>query len=136
MMRLLEGLCIATIALGIWGCDAEQDVDLFEAVEVVPLPVLIGSFKVANQIGTDVHHDILVLIESEPGKYKHKEVDFQINWGKMEDMSTGETLFYIKVIGKSPIPVEQNPAALDLMKFAVDRVHQEIATYSGHRRRA
>jgi hypothetical protein len=136
MIKLLKGLCIATLCLGAWGCETSQDVELFEAVQVVPLPIHIGSFKVANQIGTDVHDDILVLIENEPRKYKRKEVDFQINWGKMEDMSTGETIFFIKVIGKSAVPVEQSPAALDLMKFAVDRVHQEIATYSGHRRRA
>jgi hypothetical protein len=129
MIKLLEGLCIATVLLGAWGCETPQEVDLFEAVKIVPLPDHIGSFKVADQIGTDVHKDILALIENEPQKYTREDVDFQINWGKMEDMSTGESIFYIKVIGKSPVPVEQNPAALDLMQFAIERVHQEIQAH-------
>lgn len=129
----MSGLAVrlaAVVVLSLACACSEQGAPEFsETVEVIALPASIGSFKVAHQIGTDVHHEIVILVENEPEKFDTRKVDYQINWGKMENFDTGETIFYIKIVGKSVKPVEEDPTVRELMQRAIDSVHRKIRDY-------
>ena len=123
---VVHGLLCALLCMVLPACDHFREAEFIDTVEWIPLPPEIGSFKVAHQIATDVHHELYLLMRDNPDRFDARQVGYQVNWGKMEHMEREETIFYVKVVAKSVAPIEDDPAALALMQYAIDSVFDKI----------
>ena len=109
-------------------CGELQEPEFIETTELIPLPPHLSSYKAANQLGSDLHHSLLMLVERNPERFPPNEVDFKVNWGQMRHMETGESLFFIKVVARSVVPIEESQAAQALMHHGINTAFYLIET--------
>ena len=119
---------LALLSLLLGSCSTGSDPVFLETTEVIPLPPELSSYKAANQIGSDVHHALSVLMENDPERFNPREVGFQVNWGQMKNLETEESVFFIKLVGKSTVPIEGSPAAQALMHHGITTVYRILET--------
>ncbi len=111
--------------------DGEQEESAHQRIEVVELPETIQSFGEAQELGSEVVTEVVAIFNSDPQKYDPKKVGIRVNWGETQNMLSGDSIYYIRVIGSSIGPIEEEPELLELVDIATELVHEKIELRGG-----